>query len=119
MARQVCRPCGRAFEARHPSAKYCSARCRTTASRHPELRADAKPAEVVTMPGVQAPAPTSALATMVRRELEKAKRLDTALGVHVLKLAERIDRAAEKETGAGYAALDKAFRAAYAEALAD
>lgn len=116
MARKLCVPCGRHFEPSSPAQKYHDATCRQKAHRNKSLAA-----EVVQLPGTKPAAPNAEPVTLeatVHRELEKAKRLDTALGVHVLRLAARLDRA-ERETGAALAQLDKAFRSAYAEALAD
>lgn len=104
--------CGVRFEAQRPTAKYCSPRCRTRASRAPKGAAPAGAATVSPLPSA-----IGGVAGATRGELERLGRLDTPEGQAVLVLAGRLDRS-DQETGAGLAALTREFRAAYEAATA-
>lgn len=116
-----CENCGTAFDAKLPSARYCSARCRMQVSRR--KKALGTPVTEPAASREQAPeavsSPPRSVSAAARAELEAAGRLDSAVGVAVLALARRIDGAATSETGAGLAALVKEFRATFDAALAD
>jgi hypothetical protein len=56
------------------------------------------------------------LVAAIRRELEGARRLDTALGRQAMRLAERMH--SMMDTGSAVAALSRELRAVMAEALA-
>jgi len=109
----TCEECGERFEAKRSTAKYCSTRCRTRATRR---RAEGRPAPAAEPRQVPAPAedvPLLVAATI--DELAKAERLSTALGQTAVKLAERIG--SRSETGSAVASLSKELRATMAEAL--
>lgn len=109
-----CGSCGAPFEAKRPTAKYCSNRCRQRAFKR--TAGGGEPEETAEQPAsVSEPGRTEA-ATAI--ELERAGRLDTAIGQAVIVLARRID-VSSFETGAGLAALAREHRTALAEALRD
>jgi hypothetical protein len=95
--------------AAHPSARYCSSRCKD--------RKRSRPASVTEIR--KEPAERSDMREMTRRELEAGGRLDTAGGLAAMLAAERLDRSGMQDTGAGFAAALKAHREALAEALKD
>lgn len=101
-------PCGQAFDARSPRAKFCSDRCRKQASRGGEVR--------TIRPQPPQPQPTvGTVESEVARELEEAGRLDSALGAQCVALARRID-APGADTGSAVAAVSKQLTALMAEA---
>lgn len=111
-------PCGERFEAKRPSAKYCSDRCRKRAQRKPG-------GTVVAFGVVQAPpsepekpAGTGPLETAAHTELAAVDRAETMAGAVALTLARRIDHASAAETGSAFAALTKELRAAMTAAMA-
>lgn len=111
--RKDCPSCGTAFEAKRATAKYCSNKCRQRAFQRtgPAGRPEtAPPLEPSSEPG-----PTAAATTV---ELERADRLNTAIGQAALVLAKRID-ASSTETGGSLASLVREHRATMAEALRD
>lgn len=78
MIQGTCSHCGKSFEAKRATRKYCSSTCRANASTG---RA----------PVAQLPTPepsANSLVDEVRRELEAGGRLETALGQQALVLAE-------------------------------
>lgn len=106
--------CGKRFEAKRASARYCSERCKKRAQRRPggvdaEVKELPRPASEDT--------PDGPLGSVARAELAAVDRESTAAGQLVLALARRIDTA-EGETGASLAALVKEFRASLAAAVA-
>jgi hypothetical protein len=93
-----CAVCGGSLAGMRSSARYCSEKCRKRGKR--------RPADVVSMPDMQAPA----LLEAVRRELVAAGRESSALGVAALALAAQIDAAPRAD-------LVKEFRATLAAAV--
>ncbi len=98
-----CDSCGTEYEAQRKTSRYCSTRCRMRASRRPETPATAEP-----------PA-SGGLVDALRRELEGAGRLDTALGQQALALAVKL--ASPFDTGSAMAAVSRELRAVREEAL--
>ena len=115
---QTCGSCGQGFDAKRPTAKYCSDRCRKRAQR----RSDAAPPAAAVRPAPAATPTVSAevgsLAAAAGAELEDVGRLQSAAGQAVLALARRIDTASAADTGSALAALVKEFRSALAAAVA-
>ena len=101
-----CDECGTTYAARRPTSKYCSSQCRARASvrRSKGIPAPVRPTEV------QA---TGRLAAATLKELGTAA--DTADGLLLLALAERIDAAAD--TGSSIAALSREYAARKADML--
>lgn len=114
--RKSCVVCGTEFEAKRSAAKYCGARCRQRAHRRPEAASDAKVLALSAELASETSAGGTAAATAV--ELERAGRLETALGQLALALARRID-AGDAETGSSLAALARQHRETLAEAVRD
>jgi hypothetical protein len=108
--RKVCVIDGTQFEAKRPSAKYCSERCRKRAQRQPAA-VIALPARIGTAEGD--------LTSATRRTLEAAGRDESELGAAALLAAKRLDSAAITDTAAGVAALMKEYRATLADAMKD
>lgn len=100
-----CDRCGKAYEAKRPTSKYCSSSCRARQSTSPKV--------------VEVPLPTpngyTDLLSVTERELQDAGRLDTVLGRQALQLAGRIS--SPHETGASVASLSKEFRAVMEAAM--
>lgn len=112
-----CAACGGRFEGKRPTAKYCSPRCRTRASR--ALKGDAVPPrrDAAIVVGLPPMAPDAeGLAARTRRRLEAAGRLDTYQGDAALYLAGIAD-ANPGDTGGGHASLMKQYMVAMTEAL--
>jgi hypothetical protein len=116
-----CEVCGKPFDAKRRTAKYCSNEHRVQAQRG----AATGTATVVAL-GV-APAPpadsrrereSGPLESAARTELEAVGRAETLAGGVVLALARRIDQAGPDDTGSGFAALTKELRASLAAAVA-
>lgn len=106
--RKTCADCGTEFEAQREARKYCSGRCTKRAQRRP--KADEAPVR-------EAPAtPVGTVAEATRVELERAGRVESAVGQSALALAVRID-AGNAETGSGLATMVREHRAALADAL--
>lgn len=113
-----CAACGGRFEGKRPTAKYCSPRCRTRASRATKgesvpPRRDA--AIVVGLPPREVDL-EDGFAAQTRRELEAAGRLDGYLGRSAMYLAGILD-ASPGDTGGGHAALIRQYIASMAAAL--
>lgn len=108
-----CATCGKAFEARRSTAKYCSGKCRVQAQR---ASGDAV-APVTALPDPDERGP-GVLEAAAAAELAGAGLLDSVEGAVVLTLARRIDTSGPLETGSAFAALTKEFRAALSAAMA-
>jgi hypothetical protein len=95
-----CDVCGRPYEAKRVSSRFCSGTCRKRNLRapRPRLAERARPPKI----------------TRCSRELEAAGRLDSMLGQVALLLAQRM---CEFDTGSGTAALSKELRAVMATAV--
>lgn len=101
---RTCAGCGREFEGRRATAKYCSEACGRRVRRANATAKKSKKAPRV-----------SGVVDAVRAELEEAGRLDTVLGRAALEVADAL--AATHTTGSAKAALSKELRAVMAEAL--
>ena len=103
---RACDSCGTDYEAKRPSSRYCSTKCRNRAARagtsKPRVATDAKPASTSTT-----------VADQVRREL--GTQLDSAAGQMALSLAHRLDGAVD--TGSAMAAVARELRSILAELL--
>lgn len=106
-----CEVCGSPFEAKRPSGKYCSPRCRQRAHR------GGGDATVTALPG--GGDSSGSLTRATRARLGLIGRLETELGVAALLLASRLDGLSPVDTGAGVAALMKEYRSTLAEAVKD
>lgn len=84
----VCVGCGETFEAKSRRAKWHSPACRKQAQRHPDRMPEAEPSE----PGSD----VAGLYDAVRRDLEKAGRLNTVHGQLALELAKDVKVASSK-----------------------
>jgi hypothetical protein len=105
-----CDSCGVTYEAKRPSSKFCSARCRVRASSAAKSGAPADAPVIV-------PSAEAGLLTLTTwGELERAGRLETSVGVAALILAARLD-ATTTDTGSSIAALVREHRATLTEAL--
>ena len=105
--KMTCTSCGESFEAKRPSAKYCSERCKKRAQRGQR---------VVNLPGAP-PAPVvGRVEAAAAARLAEVEREDTPVGQAVLALARRIDQG--YDTGAGLASLVKQFEASLKSATA-
>lgn len=114
-----CDGCGRSYEAKRKTSRYCGSLCRTRASR----AGGSKPKIV----GLPAPSPgdlagespgtpvPAGFVGSVQLELEQAGRLHTVLGQQAIVLAEQMLRPIN--TGASVASLSKEFRAVMAAAM--
>lgn len=134
--------CPETFEAKRPSAKYHSERCKKRAQRQPGgvKRGPNRPSGAPQRPrkpqnapepppgGSQASpddlppllADAGALTLATKAELERAGRVDCSAGQAALALAGRIDRSAfSAETGTAVASMVRELRASLAAATAD
>jgi hypothetical protein len=102
--------CGRAYEAKRSTSKYCGSGCRVRKTRQPGDKA-----KVAALPRV-APALSGLLATTTS-ELAAAGRLETTIGQQAVALALRIETSFG-DTGSSVAALHKELRAVMEQALA-
>ena len=115
----TCARCAQTFSTSSRRARFCSAKCRTQATRArakgeaETLAVQAKPKR--TRKAKPEAVPTGTLGAVVS-ELQAAGRLDSSAGQAAVALARRIDDGAE--SSAGLAALTRELRAAMAEALA-
>lgn len=107
---RACDSCGERYEAKRPSSRFCTPRCRKRHQRNPGP--DSGP---VAVPAV--PFGDSALVTATKAELLAAGKLDTVLGQQAVRLAERM--CGLMDTGSAIASLSRELRAVMAEALAD
>ncbi len=110
MQRQ-CGFCGRSYEARRATSRYCGPTCRQRSLRALAAGLPPRPSTLD-----DDPAPPSELELVVTRELEAAGRLRTAFGQVAVELARRV--ASPFESGAAVASLAKQFREAMDKALA-
>lgn len=108
--RKSCVIDGTPFEAKRPTAKYCSERCKKRAQRQPH--------PVVALPAPKRTA-SGDLTAATRVRLEALGRDETELGAAALLAATRLDMAASTDTAAGVAALLKEYRATLADAIKD
>lgn len=113
MATHECAQCGLPFVGQRSSAKYCSTRCRTAATRA-RARDDAdEPEPVASTPARKR---THPLVLTTRRELRAAGVLNTVAGQRAILLAERA--ANPRESGSAVANLATKLQDAVDAALA-
>jgi hypothetical protein len=106
-----CDSCGKPYEAKRPTSRFCGSNCRVRASRGQLAPVDAEPLPVIP------PAVSSGLVAATEKRLTDVGRLDTWEGQAALDLARRIEVASAMDTGSAYASLQRELRAAMAEAL--
>lgn len=107
-----CDACGRSYEAKRATSKYCGSNCRTRVSR---AGGAPQPKVVVALDR-----PTGLLGDLVdvtRRRLEAVDRLDTVLGLQAVFLADQLVNGGRAESGSSLASLSKELRAVMDAAL--
>lgn len=130
-----CSSCGRDYEAKRATSRYCGDRCRKRAQREPDkaptvlrvvdLDGMRDRGETLRPGGGEAGEASEAgyapglLEVATARQVADAGRLDTALGVAAVIAARRLDLLGAGETGSGVKALLDAHRAALAAAVAN
>ena len=102
-----CDACGKTYEARRVTSKFCSPKCRIRNHEMSKRPSAVLPAE---------PVNEDSVAAKSRAKLEAAGRLDTWEGAVALQLAARLD-AQVREGGMGVAAIVREHRASMEEAL--
>ena len=107
-----CDACGEMYEAKHPSSRFCGAKCRKRASRGAVTAPEVDELPTLVPEHTEGPVAESALSV-----LRAVERLETPLGQAALALARRVD--VGRDTGAGLAALVKQFEATLRSATAD
>jgi hypothetical protein len=115
--RKTCADCREPFEAKRPSARFCSAKCRQRAHRRAGGAAGGEVLELPAEPSSE-PAAGGSVTEATVAELEAAGRLGTALGQAAVALARRIDAGAS-EPGSSFASLVRQHGATLAEAVKD
>lgn len=109
MTTRNCDSCGKPYEAKRASSKFCGDTCRKRAQRDP-----APPSAGDEVVPHDTP-PSGALLEAVRAELIEGERLDTALGAQALEIAARMS--SPFETGSSIASLSRELRAVMNDAL--
>lgn len=114
-----CAQCGRPFVGKRSTAKYCSTRCRTAATRARQTGSAVVPVSLVTPPEPPAddddPPAESGIVKAAREELDAAGVLNTPLGQAAMLLAARLTN--PFETGSAIASLAKQWQAQHEAAL--
>ncbi len=105
-----CDVCGTGYEAKRPSSRYCSTRCRTRATRTGVAGEKVERES----PAVDLPV---GIAAATEAELRAAGRLETAKGQAALLLARRLETATA-DTGSAVASLARQWQSALEAALA-
>jgi hypothetical protein len=100
MPQRPCDHCGKAYEAKRKTSRFCGVNCRNRHARHPEL---AVVDGGTSAPPAGAPPSTSPTVDAVRRELAAVDRLDSIAGSAALQLAAALD--SPTETGSAKASL--------------
>ena len=113
MESRNCDQCGKVYQAKRPSSRYCSDLCRKRAQRSPQIL---MPLTAVPLVPLFVPTLSGGTVEATRRELERAEMVESSLGQVVLILAGRLD-AVTNDTGSSMAALAREHRAALAAAL--
>lgn len=113
----TCGGCGKPFEAKRSTAKFCGATCRKRASRRGPALTVVDQGEQQQPDDETPPAPPAVvdLVGVYRSALTEVDRLDTPLGQHVLVLAAKMVSAFE--TGSGVAALSRQLDAVFDKAM--
>jgi hypothetical protein len=96
---RTCEACGVDYQAKHPTSKTCSERCKKRRQRGAR-----QPANVTELPRK-----TGRVEATTVETLTEADRLDTPLGQATLELARRLDNS-DRETGQGLSSLAKQFQ---------
>lgn len=120
-----CDICGDLYEAKRPTSKFCSARCRqakargatalpAVTKRETDEVTGSDIASIATLVPGDGPGP---LESALRAELSAVERDGTTLGLAALALARRVD--AGRDTGAGMASLVRQLEATAKSAQAD
>jgi hypothetical protein len=104
-----CDVCGLSYDAKRPSSRYCSSKCRERNHRKPAD--DKRPRSLDDLGEMRA----SDLISTTQAALEAADRIDTFLGQQALLLARKIG--APMDTGSSTAALSREYRAVMTDAL--
>lgn len=122
-----CTVCGKPYEARRVTSRYCGSTCRTRASRAgtsssrpAPVIAEVPPPAVAAAPSTEPIDPVDVIlsaTTRTIRELEAAGRLDTAVGQVAVLLAQRLD-ASHRDTGSAVATLARQHAAQMSLAMA-
>lgn len=104
---RACDSCGTDYEAKRPTSRYCSTKCRNRAARagvsKPRIHAESSDPIVI----------TTTVADQVRRELGQI--LESSAGQMALSLAHRLDAAVD--TGSAMAAVARELRTIMGELL--
>jgi hypothetical protein len=122
MIAMSCQACGRAFEAKRQTAKFCTSACRVRAHQAaksgrpitPDLPRHREGAAVVALPPL--PAEAAGITSATERELRSAGRLDTVAGQLALLSARLLDSGVQ-DTGSSMAALIRQHLATVEKAL--
>lgn len=109
-----CGRCGKQFEAKRSTAKYCGSTCRSQASLIRGEGGEVVPLNIV--PPATSTDAESGLVAITRETLTAAKVVDTVPGQSALILAARI--MAGQDTGSAMSSMVKQLAASTAEALA-
>ena len=110
---RACDACGKRYEAKRATSRFCGSTCRVRASRGAAVIA--LPAPLTAQPEDSLSAPEPALVVQVRADLVAAEVLESSLGQMALAAAGRV--ANSRDTGSSYASLLREARAVLAEAL--
>lgn len=109
----TCAGCGKTFEAKRSSAKFCGDTCRKRGNRRPKSDEPAEKKSSKSSPRDEALSAKAGeqiglgLVEKTRAELQRGGRLESVTGQHALLLAERMT--SPFETGSSIAALSKQF----------
>lgn len=106
MPARACDHCGRTYEAKRPTSRFCEAKCRVA---HHQQGGRPRVASVASVAVV-----SSGLVESVTAELEAAGRLDSSLGQQALELARRM---VSEYSGSGASQVSRELRAVMSEAL--
>jgi hypothetical protein len=98
-----CDECGKAYEAKRKTSKFCSTQCRVKANRRPSKVGKAKAKADAAAPAKPLAPTYDALAEQVTQTLTTMKAYDTIAGKAALRVAQQIDRGGD--TGSAVATL--------------
>lgn len=103
--RRPCDACGKPYEAKRATSKFCSVACRNRKHKHPELKPPVEPDQ---------PRELAPLVEVVKAALAEVDRVATPAGVRALMLASRMSGLV---MDSAYAGLDKQLGVVLSEAL--
>ena len=109
---RVCDCCGRTYEAKRSTSRYCTDICRMRAKRGTPM-----PLHVVERPAEQQPKPDGSLLGSVLVALNEAGTIDAPAGRLAAQLAARLCDPNANDSGSAVAALARELRAVLAEAI--